>query len=148
MCCPEGIQSLEAGLWPFPFFLLFQLLKTLFAWYDRQGVEWIVSDYKGKGDSKGKRWGPGPALLKASPRLCGLGCLEPVRISASSFFLINESQPLNQGSIHRNKALAPLSTTVSILVSHPSYHEFESQHSLKNIRGNLLIFLRLINGVA
>jgi hypothetical protein len=32
------------------------LLKTLFAWYERQGVEWIVSDYtKGKGDSKGKR---------------------------------------------------------------------------------------------
>ncbi len=32
------------------------LLRTLFAWYDRQGVEWIVSDYtKGKGDSKGKR---------------------------------------------------------------------------------------------
>ena len=32
------------------------ILKTLFAWYDRQGVEWIVSDYtKGKGDSKGKR---------------------------------------------------------------------------------------------
>ena len=32
------------------------LLKTLFAWYDRQGVEWIISDYtKGKGDSKGKR---------------------------------------------------------------------------------------------
>ena len=31
------------------------LLKTLFAWYERQGVEWIVSDYtKGKGDSKGK----------------------------------------------------------------------------------------------
>ena len=30
------------------------LLKTLFAWYDRQGVEWIISDYKGKGDSKGK----------------------------------------------------------------------------------------------
>ncbi len=32
------------------------LLRTLFAWYDRQGVEWTVSDYtKGKGDSKGKR---------------------------------------------------------------------------------------------
>ena len=32
------------------------LLKTLFAWYERQGVEWTVSDYtKGKGDSKGKR---------------------------------------------------------------------------------------------
>ena len=32
------------------------LLKTLFAWYERQGVEWIVSEYtKGKGDSKGKR---------------------------------------------------------------------------------------------
>ena len=30
------------------------LLKTLFAWYERQGVEWIISDYKGKGDSKGK----------------------------------------------------------------------------------------------
>ena len=32
------------------------LLRTLFAWYDRQGVEWIISDYKGKGDSKGKRY--------------------------------------------------------------------------------------------
>ncbi len=32
------------------------ILKTLFAWYERQGVEWIISDYtKGKGDSKGKR---------------------------------------------------------------------------------------------
>ena len=30
------------------------LLKTLFAWYERQGVEWIISDFKGKGDSKGK----------------------------------------------------------------------------------------------
>ncbi len=32
------------------------ILRTLFLWYERQGVEWIVSDYtKGKGDSKGKR---------------------------------------------------------------------------------------------
>ncbi|XP_059089513.1 protein furry-like isoform X3 [Tigriopus californicus] len=31
------------------------LLKTLFGWYDRQGVEWVLSDYsKGKADSKGK----------------------------------------------------------------------------------------------
>ena len=31
------------------------LLRTLFAWYERQGVEWPISDYfKGKGDSKGK----------------------------------------------------------------------------------------------
>ena len=30
------------------------LLRTLFAWYERQGVEWIISDVKGKGDSKGK----------------------------------------------------------------------------------------------
>ena len=33
------------------------LLKTLFAWYERQGVEWVLSDYtKGKADSKGKRY--------------------------------------------------------------------------------------------
>lgn len=33
------------------------LLKTLFGWYDRQGVEWVLSDYsKGKADSKGKRY--------------------------------------------------------------------------------------------
>ena len=32
------------------------IMKTLFAWYERQGVEWTISDYtKGKGDSKGKR---------------------------------------------------------------------------------------------
>lgn len=31
------------------------ILRTLFAWYERQGIEWIVSDYtKSKGDSKGK----------------------------------------------------------------------------------------------
>ena len=31
------------------------LLRTLFAWYERQGVDWPISDYfKGKGDSKGK----------------------------------------------------------------------------------------------
>ena len=34
------------------------LLRTLFAWYDRQGVEWAVQQpadmVKGKGDSKGK----------------------------------------------------------------------------------------------
>ena len=34
------------------------IMKTLFAWYERQGVEWTISDYtKGKGDSKGKRLG-------------------------------------------------------------------------------------------
>ena len=31
------------------------ILRTLFGWYERQGVEWTVSDYKGKGDSKGKK---------------------------------------------------------------------------------------------
>ena len=31
------------------------ILRTLFNWYERQGVEWVISDYKvGKGDSKGK----------------------------------------------------------------------------------------------
>ena len=31
------------------------ILKTLIAWYEKQGVEWIVSDYKpSKSDSKGK----------------------------------------------------------------------------------------------
>ena len=31
------------------------ILKTLIAWYEKQGVEWIVSDYvKSKADSKGK----------------------------------------------------------------------------------------------
>ena len=31
------------------------ILKILIAWYDKKGVEWIVSDYvKSKGDSKGK----------------------------------------------------------------------------------------------
>ena len=31
------------------------LLKTLIAWYDKQGVEWSISEYKpGKSDSKGK----------------------------------------------------------------------------------------------
>ena len=31
------------------------ILRTLFDWYERQGVEWVISDYKvGKGDSKGK----------------------------------------------------------------------------------------------
>lgn len=31
------------------------LLRTLFAWYEIQGVECTISDFKGKGDSKGKR---------------------------------------------------------------------------------------------
>ena len=31
------------------------ILRTLFDWYERQGVEWVITDYKvGKGDSKGK----------------------------------------------------------------------------------------------
>ena len=46
------------------------ILKTLFAWYKRQGVEWIVSDYtKGKGDSKGKRYNDGKNGRKAAINL-------------------------------------------------------------------------------
>ena len=31
------------------------ILRTLFDWYERQGVEWVITDYKvTKGDSKGK----------------------------------------------------------------------------------------------